>query len=79
MAMRQNITVSIEKELIAKSKLLAAQRDTSISKMLAQELNRLIQTDEHFQRSKKAVLSHLRKEYHLGGKKVASREELHER
>lgn len=35
--MKQNITLSIEKDLIRKAKILAARKDTSISKLLSEE------------------------------------------
>jgi len=40
--MKQNITLSIDKTLIRKSKIIAGQRDTSVSKMLSDELEKLI-------------------------------------
>ena len=77
--MKQNITLSLEKKLIQKAKILAAQRQTSISRLLSQELERIIQKSEQYERAKKSALTNLRAGFHLGGKIVASREELHER
>jgi len=36
--MKQNITISLDKDLIRKVRVLAAQRETSMSRMLADEL-----------------------------------------
>ena len=41
--MKQNITLSIDKELIKNARVLAAQRQTSISRMLGEELQKLIE------------------------------------
>jgi hypothetical protein len=77
--MKQNITLSIDKNLIRKAKVMAAQKQTSISQMLSRELEKIIQNTERYTWAKKRAFANLRKGFHLGGKKVFSREELHER
>ena len=77
--MKQNITLSIEKSLIKKSKIIAAQRETSVSKMLSDELEKLIQSTEQYELSKRKALANLKKGFHFGGKITVSRESLHER
>jgi hypothetical protein len=39
MNMKQNITLSLDKELIKKARVLAAQKQVSISRMLGQKLS----------------------------------------
>ena len=78
-AMKQNITLSVEKELIRKAKMLAAKTETSISKLLSQELARLISDEDLYESARKRATTRLKKGYHLGGKILATREELHER
>ncbi|MFZ1986519.1 MAG: DUF6364 family protein [Desulfatitalea sp.] len=77
--MKQNITLSIEKDLIQKAKFLAVQRNSSISQMLSQELKRMVSDAEKYEMAKKRALNHLQKGFHFGGKIAASREELHAR
>lgn len=77
--MKQNITLSLDKDLIRKGKVIAAQREISISKMLSQELKRLIQHAEQYEFSKRRACVNLKAGFHFGGKITASREELHER
>jgi hypothetical protein len=77
--MKQNITLSIEKDLIQKAKVLAAQRHSSISQMLSQELERLVSDTEQFEIARKIALGHLQSGFHLGGKGITSREALHAR
>ena len=51
--MKQNITLSIDKELIKSYKVLAAQRQTSINRMLGEKLQKLIEDSKEYQRAKK--------------------------
>ena len=46
--MKQNITLSIDKELIKNARVLAAQRQTSISRMLGEELQKLIADSKEY-------------------------------
>jgi len=39
--MKQNVTLSLEKELITKAKIIAAQKSSSVSRMLAEELRNI--------------------------------------
>jgi hypothetical protein len=77
--MKQNITLSIEKHLIRKAKVLAAKKETSISKLLSQELARILSDDDLYENARRRAVARLKKGYHLGGKILATREELHER
>lgn len=75
---RQNVTVQLEKELIRKVRIVAAKRGTSISGLLATELERLVGEDEAYEAARRSALAFLAKGFHLGGKRV-SRDELYER
>ena len=77
--MKQNITISLEKELIKKAKILAALKETSVTRLLSEELKQLIQKEEQYQQAKKKALALLNSGFHLGGKIKATREELHAR
>lgn len=77
--MRQNITLSIEKEILKKAKILAAKRETSISKLLAEQLARVIADDDQYEVAKKRATARLKKGFHMGGKILSTREELHAR
>jgi len=77
--MKQNITLRLDKDLIKKSKIIAAQRESSVSKLLSEELKKLIEHSEQYELAKRRAYANLRTGFHLGGKITASREELHER
>ncbi len=77
--MKQNITLSINKDLIKKAKILAAQKQTSISGMLSQELQKILDDSEEYELFKRKALINIKQGFHFGGKIAVSREELHER
>ncbi len=77
--MKQNITLSLDKDLIRKAKILSAKRMASVSQLLSDEVTRIIEEDEGYEESRKLALSLLNTGYHLGGDITVTREELHER
>jgi hypothetical protein len=77
--MKQNITLAIDKPLLKRAKATAAQRGTSISGLLAQELGRLVEREAAYAEARAKALVHLENPYHLGGAGISSREELHDR
>lgn len=77
--MKQNITLSIDKELLFKAKILAAKRRTSVSGMLSQEIEKLVAENERYEKSKKSAFAHIDSGFHLGGEIKVTREELHDR
>ena len=77
--MKQNITLSLEKDLIKKGKIIASKKDTSLSRLLSDFLTQIIKEEEHYEVSKKKAIQILNKGYHLGGKISCSRDSLHER
>jgi predicted transcriptional regulator len=76
---KQNVTISLSPETIRKAKVLAARRATSISGLLAEQIESLVGTEEAYERSQRAALAFLEKGFHLGGVITASRDEWHER
>ena len=75
---RQNVTVSLSRRIVKKAKILAARRETSISGLLAQEIESLVAKEDEFEAAARQALTLLDQGFHLGGK-VVSRDELHER
>jgi len=76
---KQNVTVSLTPQTIQKAKVLAAKRSTSISGLLAQQIDVLVGAEEAYEQAERVALALLEKGFHLGGRIHASREELHER
>ena len=77
--MKQNITISLDKDLIRKVRVLAAQRETSMSRMLGDELARAVEEAEGYEQAKRRALAGLATGFHLGGKIRATREQWHAR
>jgi hypothetical protein len=77
--MKQNITLSIEKELLKRAKLIAAKKETSVTKLLTEQLAKIVLEDDQYNSAKKRALAMLKRGLHLGGSIIAKREELHER
>ena len=62
-----------------KAKVLAARQSTSISGLLAHQIETLVNEDEDYERARQHALALLDEGFHLGGKIRATRDELHER
>ncbi len=77
--MKQNLTISLDRQTIRKAKIVAARRDTSISGLLAQQIEILVGEDEAYERAERQAVALLDEGFHLGGGAPPSREELHER
>ena len=77
--MKQNITLSIEKDLLQKARVLAAERQTSVSRMLGMELERIVSEANRYEKAKRSAIQNLKKDYHFGGSITVTRDELHER
>ena len=76
--MKQNITLSIDQGLIKKARILAAKRNTSVSRMLGDELTRLVASAEDYDRAHRNALALMKEGFRLGGR-PAARESLHDR
>ena len=76
---KQNVTISLSPEVIQKAKVLAAHRSTSISGLLAEQIEALVANEEAYERAQRAALGFLEKGFHLGGIIAAGRNDLHER
>jgi hypothetical protein len=77
--MKQKITLSLEKDLLNRAKLMATRKDMSVTRLLAEQLAKLVSEDDQYEAAKKRALTILKKGFHLGGCVIAKREELHER
>lgn len=77
---KQNITLSIPREVLRKAKHIAMERDTSLSGLLTAMLVELVEREDAYEQSKQRQLTLLEKGLDLGtnGRITWSREELHE-
>jgi len=77
--MKQNLTISLERDLIRRARIIAAGRGTSVSKLVAEEFSRAVQEAEAYERARRQALAMLEKGFHMGGQPLPSRDEIHER
>ncbi len=77
--MKKNITLAIDKPLLKRARAIAAQRGTSISNLLAQELGKLVDREAAYAQARAKALAHLENPFHLGEAGIPDREALHDR
>lgn len=77
----QNITLSLPKAILARVKVLAAQRGTSVSRILVAALEDIVRRDRMYERARRKHMALLRRPRNLGtrGARSWTRDELHER
>ncbi len=73
---KQNVTVSLSEDTIRKARILAAKRSTSISGLLAEQIEILVGDDEAYQRAMEQTLALLDSPMKMSGKITASRDSL---
>jgi hypothetical protein len=78
---KQNVTLKLPRQLLKRIKLLAAERDTSVSALMTEALGRLDDDSRRYSSARKRALAALRRARSLGtaGRRTWSRDELHDR
>jgi hypothetical protein len=77
--LKQNITVSLPREILRRARALAARRRTSVSGLLAEELERQVGAAAQYAASRRKALALLKQGLHLGGHGIENRDALHDR
>jgi len=77
----QNVTLAIPKDVLRKAKILAVQKNTSLSGLLTQTLADLVAHQEAYEQARKRNLGLLKLGFDLGtqGQVPWKRDDLHER
>jgi len=76
---KQNVTISLNRQTLRKAKVLAARRATSISGLLAEQIEVLVGEEEAYERAQRQATTLLDQGFHMGGVIRGTRDELHER
>jgi hypothetical protein len=78
---KRNITLSLPADVLKRVKRLAADRETSVSAMMADALARLADEDRRYKSARKRSIAAMRSARSLGteGRRTWTRDELHER
>jgi hypothetical protein len=76
---KQNLTISLDRQTIQKAKVVAARRSTSISGLVARQIEILVGEEEAYERAERQAMNLLEQGFHLGGVIRVNRDDLHER
>jgi hypothetical protein len=76
---KQNLTISVSPTTIRRAKVLAAERNTSISGLIAEQLELLVGKEDSYQRARRQAETLLDQGFHLGGVITSKRDQWHER
>jgi predicted transcriptional regulator len=76
----QNVTLAIPKNILRKAKILAVQKNTSLSRLLTQTLADLVNHQEAYEQARQRNLALLKQGFNLGTQEQTAwkREDLHE-
>lgn len=72
-------TIDLPPELLEKSKILAAKRQTSFKRLVIEGLESVLTKGTDTTAESASAIERLKAGYRLGGKKPLSRSEIHER
>jgi hypothetical protein len=78
---KQNVTLSLPRDVVREAKVIAAKRGTSISALMAGVLSGIIEEDRGYTAARERSLRRLARGLDLGtgGERTWTRDELHER
>jgi diphthamide biosynthesis methyltransferase len=62
----QNLTLKLPVETVRKAKIVAAERGTSISALVAEKIDELVGEDAEYQAARRRALEWLKHGWHLG-------------
>ena len=80
MGARQNLAISLTPDVLRKAKVLAARRNTSVTRLLSDLVQQLAGEEERYEAARRTALGYLETGFFpMGGQVTAAREEWHER
>ncbi len=77
--MRRNLTIQLDEVTIQRARVLAARRSSSVSRMVAEEIARLVREDDQYAAAQATAERQLGEGFHLGGGPLPDRASLHDR
>jgi hypothetical protein len=77
--MKTNVTLRLDADLLREAKVLAARKGSSVSRLMAEQLEELVREDREYERARRRALARLDQGFDLRWTPPASRDELHER
>ena len=77
--MKTNVTLKVDSELLRESRVIAAEEGSSVSALVAAQLEALVQDRRGYDPARRRALERLDAEHGLNWTRPKSREELHVR
>jgi predicted transcriptional regulator len=75
----QNLTIRLDRRTLRKAKVLAAKQNTSISRLVAECIGKLVGEDDAYEQAQRQAIAFLERGFHLGGKIESTRDQWHDR
>jgi hypothetical protein len=75
----RNLTIHVAPETIRGARLLAAREGTSVSRLVARTIERLVEAETGYEAARTRALELLDRGFRMGGRGRARRDSLHER
>jgi predicted transcriptional regulator len=79
LAMKTNVTLKLDRDLLRKVRVLAAERDTSMSALMSEQLEKAVREHDGYEQAKRRALARMKQASNLGYTPPASRDEFYER
>jgi hypothetical protein len=76
---KQNLTIRLDRLTIRRAEILAARRSTSVSDLIARQIEILAGEEQAYERAERQAMSMLDQGFHVGGKIRSKRDALHKR
>ncbi|HSO29007.1 MAG TPA: DUF6364 family protein [Candidatus Sulfomarinibacteraceae bacterium] len=77
--MKRNITVQLDEATLRKARVAAARRGSSISRLVADQIDVLARQDDDYERAMQDALAELERGYDLGGGPYPARDAVYDR
>jgi hypothetical protein len=76
---KSNVTLRLDAEILKEARVLAAAEGTSVSRLLADQLEQAIRRSRDYESARRRAVARLKRGFDLGWERPRSRDELHER
>ena len=74
-----NITIRVDANLARDARVFAARRGTSLSRLVAAQLEALVRGDQAYRAARQRALARLQHGYDMRGERPLGRDEVHDR
>ena len=76
---KRNLTLQLDDETIRRAKVIAASRDTSVSRLVADQIAQMVERDDRYESARRRFLEHVSTVRGSSGGEKWNRDQLHDR